>query len=215
MSGSRHRRGRRALRNSATFSQARSPVRLRGGRTRHATERRPGRAALICLTVALRRQRERDRVAVAERPLGVAAGVIDLHPAHPWELLQRRHDLVRDSERRPAADAPARGALPADVRYRPAWATWTVSWESIVFSCADDRPLANSQPPRAKTAAAAAANAIARRSRIGMAATCRRAGAAGYPMLLTVSMSWRPERAVDLAPQVVDVLVDRLSELGW
>jgi len=34
-------------------------------------------------------------------------------------------------------------------------------------------------------------------------------------MLLTVSMSWRPERAVDLAAQVVDVLVDRLSELGW
>src|ERR1700722_7316568 len=34
MSGSRHRRGRRTLRNSATFSQARSPVRLREGRTR-------------------------------------------------------------------------------------------------------------------------------------------------------------------------------------
>src|SRR5438552_14661437 len=97
--------------------------------------------------------------------------------------------------------------VPLPGRERPAWASCAVSWESIVFSCGDDRPLANSQPPRANSAAAASPNATASRSRIGMTSpACGLAQPVAHaPDRFDIVP---PKRDVDLAPQVLHILVD-------
>src|SRR5450756_692795 len=99
------------------------------------------------------------------------------------------------------------GPVPFPGRYRAAWASWAVSWESMTPSWAADRALLNSHPPRANKSAAATANARARRSRMGMLRA--RHGVtepvADAPDRLDVVLA---ERRVDLAPQVVHVLVD-------
>src|ERR1700730_8156923 len=101
-------------------------------------------------------------------------------------------------------EAAVPDGLPAD-RYRPAWLSGMASWESIALSCADESPLINSQLPRANTAAAATANAIASRNRIGMPLS-------GLSLAKPVTHApdrlevVPPERRVDLPPQVVHVL---------
>src|SRR5271169_6637379 len=109
----------------------------------------------------------------------------------------------------PGGGPPAEAAgadWPPAARYCPAWPSWTASWESIAPSWADERPLMNSQAPRAKIAAAATANATARRSRIGMPLPGSEPVTHAPDRLEIVP----PERRVDLPPQVVDVLVDEV-----
>src|SRR5579859_5436580 len=77
----------------------------------------------------------------------------------------------------------------------------------MALSWAEATPLANSQPPRAKPAAAMTANATARRSRIGIPSPAVGVAqpVAHAPDRFDVVP---PERDVDLAPQVLHVLVD-------
>src|ERR1039457_6357604 len=105
------------------------------------------------------------------------------------------------------AAVAGRGPVPLPGRYRAAWASWAVSWESMAPSWAADRAVLNSHPPTANKSAAAAANARARRSRMGMlrALPGVTEPVADAPDRLDVVPA---ERRVDLAPQVVHVLVD-------
>src|ERR1039458_2129988 len=106
-----------------------------------------------------------------------------------------------------AAAVAGCGPVPLPGRYRAAWASWAVSWESMAPSWAADRAVLNSPPPTANKSAAAAANARARRSRMGMlrALPGVTEPVADAPDRLDVVPA---ERRVDLAPQVVHVLVD-------